>query len=178
MCHASCLGLKALKSSEIGLHECSEGLWYWDKQGRPPVCIAPGTLPCSDPSKAYLPSEQGYSTCLASKDSCTRPCSITWHQATVSPLKTPDTAHSGITRSLGVLDPLLRSSSSQVTSAHSQNNNTLLSSQVVAPRTEPSTLSLLCTEWSRDSYSLDPILPLMCPKSPIRRLQPRAHPHP
>lgn len=97
---------------------------------------------------------------------------------TVSPLKTPDTAHSDITRSLGVLDPLLRSSSSQVTSAHSQNNNTLLSSQVVAPRTEPSTLNLLCTEWSRDSYSLDPTLPLMCPKSPIRRLQPRAHPYP
>lgn len=110
-------------------------------------------------------------TCLQSRDTVP-----VWHPRT----PVPDTASCGTTRPLGVLDPLLRSLSCQVTPAHSQNNHsTLLSSQVVGPRTEPSTLSLLCTEWSKDSfYSLDPILPLMCPKSPIRRLQPRAYPDP
>ena len=173
MCPASCLGMNALKFSVTGLCECSEVLWHWDKQGSPPVHAAPGTVPCSDPSKAY---------CLHSRV----PVSV-WHPRTptASPdtghsesLKTAGTACSGITRPLGVLDPLLRPLSSQVTLAHPQScHNTLLPSQ--ARRTGHSTLSLLCTEWSKASfYGLDPMLLLICSKSSIRRLQPRAHPLP
>lgn len=82
MCHASCLGLKALKFSETGLCEYSEVLWHWDKTGSPPVCVAPGTLPCQTLLRL---------TCLQSRV----PVPI-WHPRTPAPdpAAPPDTRHS------------------------------------------------------------------------------------
>ena len=182
MCHASCLGLEALKFSETGLCECSEVLSRWDKQGSPPVCVAPGTLPCQTLLRL---------TCLHS----TVPVPI-WHPRTPAPdpAAPPDTRHSQPTEeprhctlryhqapghagpSAQVLvlpcDTCSFSEQPQYPSAFPKTEH-----QRQAPKTEPSTLSLFCTEWSKDSfYSLDPIFTLICPKSPIRRLQPRARP--